>query len=349
MKTLGIVCLIGIGLTSCKPAFKNLSQIKGTTYVSGCDVNYDRLNAPALQQFEDLFFDNGIEASQKIKHLNELSLFPSSFFEVLRKNKIKIKFAKDRVTEFPELQGMEKSIPRNWNNGKTTADVAGIYVPWSKSVLLARTSLASAVHSLALHETAHALDASWKISSNLPSFQEMFAKDKAAPAATDRQKDYRFGNIEEYFAMGLDAFYCSASSRMELKSQYPSLHSFIETELPRLTGNDVGAAQVQVPTKDEPVIDPKPNPQKDSKTLACSHDSLRRWVVLSDPSQQIELFLLGSDEQNPKLAHCEEVCLQVDPETYYEQLIEVSTVSSQRGLVDRLRLRKQEDVQGRCQ
>lgn len=234
MKLILKILLVAM-FSACELINNNFYQTKSLTRSDGvCDVLYDKIRAPNIRDVSSMIVDEGIDFNAKVRHLNELNLLPKKYLSFLKSSGVKILFAKNRITDMEVFANYENSAPRNWNNGSTFRDVPGVYLPWVKSVLLSAKSSATSVWSLALHETAHALDDALKLTKSSDLLSQIFKTEKDQKKLEDKIRGYRFGNPEEHFAVAVDEYYCSSKSRQWLKNIYPLMYDFIDKKLEAL-------------------------------------------------------------------------------------------------------------------
>ncbi|MBF0440370.1 MAG: hypothetical protein HQK54_00545 [Oligoflexales bacterium] len=232
-------CLLG----SCKGSKKDVlgpSNINSASNKVNCDVDYASLNTSNLSGIT--INDRGISQQEKIRHLNELNRMPAAFLNVIRSKNIPVNLTAGAITEFPELASMKGQTPRGWPSGYTwdtvpgTGDQTGIY--------LGNSALTNNAWSLAVHEGTHAVDLSVSFSTTNKALIEAFNKIKNSPNSSDTNASYRTGYIEEALAIGIDEYYCNATTKANLKSWYPDFYAFIENSFANeLNAQLAGTAQ----------------------------------------------------------------------------------------------------------
>lgn len=199
-----------------------------------CDVRLDRLDTPKLHGIaieEPTAFP--ISAKEKIRHLNELNRTSAAFLSVLRGKGVPIKLTGGPVTNFSELQGLRGQVPPGWEStGLTWDDVPG--TGYSAGIFLGDSALSNDAWSLAIHEGAHAVDASVGLTATSAFFYGVYTRElEHAPVVDDRVAAYRRSNINEFLAVGLDEYFCSAKTRASLAARYPEVYSYVRYRLDR--------------------------------------------------------------------------------------------------------------------
>lgn len=125
------------------------------------------------------------------QHLEDLSLLPESVQAQLRDANVKFVVGNRPVPELDEMGHLVGTRPRGWSQGRTWDEVGACYDVDSRQVILGRGEGDSA--SVALHETAHALDFGldersseqdfmelWKIAAGLSTVHPYFKQDPPA-------------------------------------------------------------------------------------------------------------------------------------------------------------------------
>lgn len=242
-KLIGIIATVP--LMACQNADSTAhdhdSELRSAANGINCDVNYDQLNAAPLAGIT--IDDRGIRPAEKIRHLNELSTMPLEFLDVMRGG-VSIHLTAGGVTEFPKFDHLKGVVPRGWEaTGITWDKIPG--TAWEGGLYLGDSALGNNAISLAIHEATHAVDQIINIIQKAE-FLEAYNQDKYSPHPTDRGAAYRLNYPEEYLAMAVEGYHCSAATRRELQALYPRAHDFVEQKLPVILKN--GIAPVAIPS-----------------------------------------------------------------------------------------------------
>lgn len=327
------ICALSLGMMLSGCLKKNASSAVSQNRIvrSSCDVDTQILRAPKLNPYASSIVDNGMEPEEKARHLNEVNMLPEDTLRVVFTNRITLKLARESITEFSEFESYKNSLPRNWNNGATFDQIAGVYVPWAQAVLLASASKRHNAHSLAIHEVSHALDAVLSYTLTNPLAKEIFESEKVSPSPDDRKQSYRFGHITEHFAMSVEEYYCNDKTKEALALRYPRAFEFVDKQLPVLIQKKLGAT-VQV--------DPE-TPE------ACTSQNIR-WVYLSKDEEAPVYLSDDASIQASSVRHCQRVCLVEDPAIVRRRHIGISIDQRDNFYVDRNLLRDRSAMAGRC-
>ena len=140
------------------------------------------------------------------QHLADLDNVPDGFLEALKEARIKVRLTVKSVGGADSsLHGQQ---PRGYPAGSTWNDVAGVYMPGSKTAILGNTAPHGS-SSLALHEGAHAIDHALGHASLEPAFGKVydaFAKAAGAWLSPYYRQINRQGSLQEFFGETLAAW-----------------------------------------------------------------------------------------------------------------------------------------------
>jgi len=203
-------------------AYHHPSPLQSGSNGVRCDVDYSRLNTNRLSGIS--IHDQGIDASEKIRHLNELNSMPESFLRIMR-NKISVNLTKGGITEFAALSHLKGVVPRGWEStGFTWDSVPGGGTPGA--LYLGNSYLPNGTYSIAIHEATHSVDFanSIKYSSD---FLEAYNAEKNSPHSSDPVPAYRLNYPEEYLAIAVDEYFCSSATRDNLYRMYPKAYRYV--------------------------------------------------------------------------------------------------------------------------
>jgi hypothetical protein len=118
------------------------------------------------------------------RHLDDLALLPEGLLGKLGDRGAKIYLGTATATGVDRQQDLKGVRPRGWSSG-TWDQVAGLYDPSKDYVILGQGNHGS--NSLALHETAHAIDKHFNISSS-PEFRELYREVRNELGTYQRQR-----------------------------------------------------------------------------------------------------------------------------------------------------------------
>lgn len=197
-----------------------------------CDVQYSRLEIGRLAGISvEEPTPYRIDASEKIRHLNELTLLSDAMLSVMRDKGIVVRLTAGGITQFEQHRSERGKVPAGWEGtGKTWDDVPGTGL--HDAVYLGSSALANGVYSLSIHETMHSIDLAVGLSRKSEKLAALY-KDALAASYddTDSLERYRRLNRREFIATAVDEYYCSEASRATLRKHYPQVYRYIETEL----------------------------------------------------------------------------------------------------------------------
>jgi hypothetical protein len=221
-------------LVGCTSANEPIDETATASTANGvdCDVAYDALHAEGLAGIDVLEpTSSAIAAKEKIRHLNELSVTPAAYRDVLRTKHIPIKLTGGGVTAFPELAHLSGTVPRGWEGkGHTWDDVPGTGIP--SGIYLGDSAKVNNAWSLAIHEGTHAVDLSLQLSERSTKLRAIYTRElQRTPVTGDQNVNYRRYHIQEYLAVAVDEYYCSAAKRAFLEQHYPEVFAYIRDDL----------------------------------------------------------------------------------------------------------------------
>ncbi|MDQ3235229.1 MAG: hypothetical protein M3Q07_25755 [Pseudobdellovibrionaceae bacterium] len=200
-------------------------------------MNYSTLQTANLSGIA--IHDQGISASEKIRHLNELNAMPQAFLDVMRES-ISINLTAGSITEFAVFAHLKGVTPRGWEgSGYTWDDVPG--AGSTGGLYLGDSYRANNAMSLAVHEASHSVDTARSIRTD-PIFLNAYNAEKNSPHAEDPNPAYRLQNPEEYLAMAIDEYYCRQETRNQLQKMYPKAYAFVANDLASLLGRQTPGA-----------------------------------------------------------------------------------------------------------
>jgi Flp pilus assembly pilin Flp len=164
-------------------------------------------------------------AADRAAVLKELEKMPQGALQALQNAGIKVTVVKNSVTEaLPALKGVQ---PRGWPPGATWDNVPGLYDPTTKQVIIATrngavpaTGDGHGSASLAIHETAHGVDAALN-ANNDPAFQAARNADLAKLPPYETQPGA--AGREETYAESMAEYYSNPTA---MQAQYPNLYAY---------------------------------------------------------------------------------------------------------------------------
>ena len=152
------IALFGALLFGCKQRPPSKSRVSSLKNGIDC-ADMTQLETNNLGGIE--IVDLGINASEKIRHLNELNRMPEWYLAAVRPH-VEIILGNSGLSSFPGKEHLKGVRPRGWPEGSTWDDVAGGangYVVDSRvSVRLSNSGLVNDARSLAIHEISHGID-----------------------------------------------------------------------------------------------------------------------------------------------------------------------------------------------
>jgi hypothetical protein len=217
--------LVAFGLAACHAQTGAVSEVKSGHNGIRCDVDYARLDTTNLRGIS--IRDIGIGQSEKIRHLNELNAMPDAFLQVMRDG-ITINLAAGAITDFPEKSYLKGQVPRGWEGtGYTWDDVPG--GGESGNLYLGDSGKVNNANSLAVHEASHSVDIAKSLQSNAR-LVAAYDAEKSSPHGSDNNSTYRLSYLAEYLAIAIDEYYCSATTRGNLRSWYPRAYAWMQND-----------------------------------------------------------------------------------------------------------------------
>lgn len=192
-----------------------------------CGLDYSDFHTEKLETNKIVIDDHGMDKQYKIMNLNEMNNLPESYLKLIGDAHIPVKLINGGVVGFDELSYL-KGKPYGATNSKYTwDDVAGLTAP--QGIFIG--TLNSGGNSISIHESGHAIDFLFDLTSKSTNLEELFQSYSKRRDSNDPISDYRFSNSSEFFATGFDDYYCSSKTRRRLKTWYPMLHEYFESKL----------------------------------------------------------------------------------------------------------------------
>ena len=194
-----------------------------------CRDSLKPLNTERLDAFGIDIHDFGISSSEKARHLNELNSMPDFFLSAWSQGDGAIYLTSGSITEFEQFSHLKGVTPRGWEStGCTWDDIPGS--GGKCGTFLGNSALPNGPNSLAIHEATHNVDLAHNYSSRSTKLNELFEKLKLNQSSNDSHRAYRFIEITEFLAIGIDEYYCNDDTNEELKTLYPEFYDFIAND-----------------------------------------------------------------------------------------------------------------------
>lgn len=225
-KVLGLITVL-ISCVSCGVSTDTRSIATSRHNGVHCDINTSSLELQALKGIP--IQDHGIDASEKLRHINEIAKLPAIFLNRLRAANFSIQLTRRSITDFPKFAKWKNVTPPGWPAGSTYADVPG--TGYIEAVYLGDSALANNAYSLAIHETTHSLDAIVRLQQRRE-VQQAFRLERAH--GSDTNGSYRYSSVSEFLAVGIDEYFCSERTRANFQARYPKTFRFFSHDLPKL-------------------------------------------------------------------------------------------------------------------
>lgn len=211
-----------------------------------CDVPLDRLEAARIASVPVLEpTSRKIRRVERFRHLNEIARMPNAMIDAILARGIRIELTGGTIVEFPQWADLKGQVPRGWNaTAYTWDDVPGTAT--ASAVYLGDSAKPNNAASLAVHEATHAIDrALGGFSTVSVTVSALYQAELARPPAlADRNSAYRRSHPEEFLAVAVEEYVCSAKTRARLRALYPDVFDYVSVELSndlraRLTSLDV--------------------------------------------------------------------------------------------------------------
>jgi Pro-Pro endopeptidase len=230
---LGFAALL-LGLQACAADSDGAAEEFQDSTANGisCEVRLDALTTENLHgiEIDEDSSSKRIPKAEKIRHLNELNRLPTPMLDVFRTFSLPIHLTAGAVTNFRQFRSLRGQTPRGWEGTGQTWDV----VPGTGNatgVYLGDSAKPNGTASLAIHEGTHAIDLRLRLTENSRSLQRLYRRELARPLLAGGLESYRRSHIEEFLAVAVDQYYCSANTRRLLKGMHPEMATYVENEL----------------------------------------------------------------------------------------------------------------------